>query len=246
MAKNFPYFKFTVSEWMTGDIVFESFEVQGLFINICALYWQRDGVLTVDDINKRYKKPDLLTELLNGFLLVNNGVVSVKFLDEQLIEANHISKINSENGSKGGRPKKTENKPTALNPLTEQKAKKSKEEQEEEIEQEKKEIKILNKSVFSFDEFWSLYPKKSGKEPCIKKYEKLSETDRQNIKETLADFKAFKPFKDYTHPNPLTYLNQKRWNDEIKNNQSITITSIKDERISAITKGIRENSNGRI
>lgn len=105
---------------------------------------------------------------------------------------------------------------------------------------------LENKSVFSFDEFWSLYPKKSGKEPCIKKYEKISETDRQNIKETLADFIKFKPFETYTHPNPLTYLNQKRWNDEIKNNQSITITSIKDERISAITKGIRENSNGRI
>ena len=42
MAKNFPYFKFIASEWMTGDIVFESLSVQGLFINICALYWQRN------------------------------------------------------------------------------------------------------------------------------------------------------------------------------------------------------------
>ena len=25
-----------------------------------------------------------------------------------------------------------------------------------------------------------------------------------------------KPFKDYTHPNPLTYLNQERWKDEVK------------------------------
>lgn len=137
MAKNFPYFKFIASEWMTGDIVFESLSIQGLFINICALYWQRNGVLSIDDINKRFKNPEELEQLTNRFFSVNNGLISVKFLDEQLIEANHISKVNSENGSKGGRPKapKTlEKKPTANRPLTDRKANESKEEKEEEKE----------------------------------------------------------------------------------------------------------------
>lgn len=135
MAKNFPYFKFIASEWMTGDIVFESLSVQGLFINICALYWQRNGLLSIDDINKRYKNPDELNELTDRFFSVNDGLISVKFLDEQLIEANHISKVNSENGAKGGRPKslKTqEKKPTANRPLTDHKANESKEEKETE------------------------------------------------------------------------------------------------------------------
>lgn len=135
MAKNFPYFKFIASEWMTGDIVFESLQVQGLFINICALYWQRNGSLSIDDINKRYKKPDELKELTDRFFSVNDGLISVKFLDEQLIEANHISKVNSENGAKGGRPKalKTlDKKPTANRPLTDRKANESKEEKEQE------------------------------------------------------------------------------------------------------------------
>lgn len=100
MAKNFPYFKFTVSEWMTGDIVFESLSTQGLFINICALYWQRDGNLTIDDINKRYKNPTELLNLINTFVEVENDIISIKFLDEQLIDANHVSKVNSENGKK--------------------------------------------------------------------------------------------------------------------------------------------------
>ena len=51
MAKGLPYFKFTPSEWLTGNICFEPLEVQGLFINICALYWQRDGQLSIEDIN---------------------------------------------------------------------------------------------------------------------------------------------------------------------------------------------------
>jgi len=135
MAKNFPYFKFIASEWMTGDIVFESLSAQGLFINICALYWQRNGSLSIDDINKRYKNPEELAQLTDRFFSVNDGLISVKFLDEQLIEANHISKVNSENGSKGGRPKapKTlKEKPTANRPLTDRKANESKEEKETE------------------------------------------------------------------------------------------------------------------
>lgn len=123
MAKNFPFFKFIATEWLTGDIVYEDFNIQGFFINICALYWQRDGELTIDEINKRYKDPELLSKLTDRFFSVSDGFISIKFLDEQLIEANHISKVNTENGKKGGRPKvlKTkEEKPNANRTLTEQ------------------------------------------------------------------------------------------------------------------------------
>jgi hypothetical protein len=145
MAKNFPYFKFFPTEWMTGDIVFECLDTQGLFINICALYWQRNADLTLEDINKRFKNPLQLANLTDRFISVNDNKISINFLDEQLLEAGHISKINSENGSKGGRPRSSETltkKPTAKRPLSERKAKKSKEEEEKE-----KEINI------TYDEF---------------------------------------------------------------------------------------------
>lgn len=121
MAKGLPYFKFTPSEWLTGDICFEDLEAQGLFINICAWYWQRDGVLSIDDINKRYNKPTALISLSNRFFNVQNNLISIEFLDEQLEERKHISKTNSKNGSKGGRPKTLEEKPTALISLSETK-----------------------------------------------------------------------------------------------------------------------------
>lgn len=141
MAKNFPYFKFISTEWMTGDIVYESLAVQGLFINICALYWQRNGELSLEDINKRYKAPEELKELTDRFFSVNDGLVSIKFLDEQLEEANHISKTNSENGKKGGRPKALETegkKPTALPNESEKKQIRIKE--EEELNKSKEEL----------------------------------------------------------------------------------------------------------
>jgi hypothetical protein len=105
MAKNFPFFKFVATEWLTGDIVFEELSTQGLFINICALYWQRDGKLSLQDINKRYKTI-IVDNLIDRFFTVIDGNISISFLDEQLIDAGHISKVNSENGKKGAEAKR--------------------------------------------------------------------------------------------------------------------------------------------
>lgn len=140
MAKNFPYFKFVATEWLTGDIVYEDLKLQGLFINICALYWQRDGVLSIEDLKKRYKHNDLIDELGSRFFTITDGFISIKFLDEQLIDANHISKVNSENGKKGAEAKR--NKANAKQPPSEGVANSSKEEKEEEKE--------LNNNKFSF------------------------------------------------------------------------------------------------
>lgn len=128
MAKNFPYFKFTATEWLTGDIVYESLELQGLFINVCAVYWQRDGKLTIEDLIKRYKNESLINQLIDKYIWSNNGNILIKFLDEQLIEANHISKVNSENGKKGAEAKR--NKANAKRPLNDSQAILSKEEKE--------------------------------------------------------------------------------------------------------------------
>jgi hypothetical protein len=145
MAKNFPYFKFVVSEWMTGDIVFETLATQGLFINICSLYWQRDGDLSINDINKRYKNPTELNDLINRFIIVENDLIAIKFLDEQLIDAGHISKINSDKGKKSAEKRAAvkqqfNNGSTDVQPIPTKKRKEKKirikEEKEEEIKLE--------------------------------------------------------------------------------------------------------------
>ena len=77
-----------------------------------------------------------------------------------------------------------------------------------------------NNSIFSFDDFWKKYPVKVGKDVCRKKFESLSDSDLQTIKDTIDDFIKYKPFDKYNHPNPSTYLNQKRWFDELSKNES--------------------------
>lgn len=109
MPTNFYYFKFIATEWLTGDIVFESLSAQGLFINICALYWQRSGKLSLQEIKNRYKNPPELDELIGKYIISKKTEIRIKFLDEQLLDTSRISKVNKTNGLKGGRPKKENN-----------------------------------------------------------------------------------------------------------------------------------------
>lgn len=159
MAKNFPYFKFTSSEWLTGDIVFEDLETQGLFINICAIYWQRDGELLIDDIEKRFenllgkaKLSECLAKLSDRFLSVKDkkiGKISIKFLDEQFNLLSELSHQNSLNGSKGGKAKALKDK-ELLATASDRLAKSSKEDKiREEEEKRRKELeKRKEKNIF--------------------------------------------------------------------------------------------------
>ena len=141
MAKELPYFKFHATEWMTGNIVYESLEVQGLFINICALYWKNLGVLSEKEIEVRFKKKSLIAYLSDRFYSVTDGFISITFLDEQLIERQKLSETNSKNGSLGGKPKVKRTVTETNRPQSETKANQSN--IEEEIEGEK-EVEVDN------------------------------------------------------------------------------------------------------
>lgn len=104
MSKELPYFKFSDSEWLLGNISLESFELQGIYISICALYWQRGGQLDKEMVNKRFRQPQALVDLIKGGYIheENNNNLKIKFLDEQLNELGLNHKIRVEAGRKGG------------------------------------------------------------------------------------------------------------------------------------------------
>lgn len=80
-----------------------------------------------------------------------------------------------------------------------------------------KENKEIN-TVFSFDDFWKIYPSKKAKEVSKTAYDKVSENDRATIKKTIQSFIDNVPFKGYNYPMAATYLNQKRYKDDIETN----------------------------
>ena len=83
--------------------------------------------------------------------------------------------------------------------------------------------------VYPFDEFWNDYDKKRGsKEKLIKKWNKMSDSEKLKIKEHIPIYKKSQPDKAF-RKDPETFLNNKSWNDEIikssKNgNEQITPT----------------------
>ena len=74
-----------------------------------------------------------------------------------------------------------------------------------------------------FDSFWSFYPNKVAKEKCKAKFLKLEPDEIIQILATIQNWSKYKPFESYTHPNPETYLNQKRWQDVIPEVKKIYI-----------------------
>lgn len=163
MERELPYFKFTVAKWLTGGIVFEPLNIQGLFINICALYWQKKGKLALEDINRRYKNPPELQQLTDRFISVNDGFISISFLDDQFEDRKQLSTTNSKNGKKGGRPKApsiVENKPTANRPLTDRKANESniEKKREEKNKNVERKIPFSLSEIFEKEKFAAAFP----------------------------------------------------------------------------------------
>ncbi len=68
-----------------------------------------------------------------------------------------------------------------------------------------------------FDDFWIRYPLKKGKEMCLKKWqrEKLDDIADDIIQKLDMQILNDRSWIAGYIPNPLTYINGKRWNDEL-------------------------------
>lgn len=128
------------------------------------------------------------------------------------------------NGKQGGRPKKTHGLPTANPGLTQPKPKKS-------LTNSQLPITILLKNVQkseddqsqspkdTFSEFWKAYPRKVGKGQAEKAWGKVKRP-AETLRAILEAIGWQRTSEQWTKdggqyiPNPSTYLNQRRWEDE--------------------------------
>ena len=95
MAKELPYFKFEPAEYIAGDIQDCSLEAQGVFINLCSLYWIREGVLMYASALQRIcnGNESALQELINVEVIsIEEKQIVIDFLDEQLDQFVETSK----------------------------------------------------------------------------------------------------------------------------------------------------------
>jgi hypothetical protein len=123
MAKELPFFKFEPSEWDNGIIQMCSFEAQGIFINICSMYWQRLGDLPYQLAVQKVcgGNATALRPLCDHKIIdVIDDKIHIDFLNEQLLEFKSIRNKNSENAQKGWEKRK--NDATAMRPHSDRNA----------------------------------------------------------------------------------------------------------------------------
>ena len=114
MAKEFPYFKFFPGEWIKGDITLCSLAAQGLFINICAYYWAKDGIMSLTNVEQRFNASAELSELLeNGVIYKEADIIQISFLEDQFPDFINKRKQCSNAGKQSGKMRRTN--PSKLN-----------------------------------------------------------------------------------------------------------------------------------
>jgi len=133
--------------------------------------------------------------------------------DMEIAKYQHQVENNRQLGKRGGRPKKTDME-TESKPNTNPK----------QIQIQKKNISSAKPTTTRFDDFWSSWPlskRKVARAECEKKWAKY---DLDMVADTIiASVNKLKRTEQWTSgfdPAPLTFINQRRWEDDAGEQQS--------------------------
>ena len=164
-----------------------------------------------------------LVELLEEEVITMEGD---RLFQKRMVRDGELSKKRAEAGSKGGkRPKSAQSDGCSVSSeeqtgskLTSKTKANSEIEIENEDENSKKEPSLIEQR---FDEFWAAYPRKTGKGYARKIFLKLA-PNKELFERMMASLEAAKRCEQWVKdhgqfiPNPSTWLNQGRWEDEYK------------------------------
>jgi rRNA processing protein Gar1 len=150
---------------------------------------------------------------LNGTVQEMTGSAATAFiLIKPTLDSGRKKAASGKHGGENGKgiKKQTESKPKA-------KAKQPKREKEREKEKER-EIENECYARDAFETFWKAYPRKVGKDAARRAFAKV----KVPVETLVAAVEAQKASPQWTKdngqfiPNPATWLNQGRWEDEVK------------------------------
>jgi len=194
MAKD-PAVLFYTSDFLSGTFTMDNEQV-GKYIRLLCLQHQK-GKLSEKDMLSICKAYD--NEIWDKFK-VEDGLYYNERMFNETIRRQKFSESRRNNAKS---PKKESTSEAYAKHM--------------ETETENRTITINQNINIDFEWFWNDYDKKVGdKQKLKKKWNKLTDIERQNAMNYIDLYKQSVPDKQF-RKNPETFLNNKSWNDEIIN-----------------------------
>jgi hypothetical protein len=218
-----PSFQFYPSDWLRDTALRScSTEARGLWIDmICYMHEGtpygylkvNNKVILADNLSRMV---GLTLEKVNGCLeeLHEAGVYDIandgSIFSKRMVRDEYLRNIRSEGGKLGGNPNlknmgkvnlvdnlKIENKDKPIPTPTSSSSSSS-----------------SNKYSYEFESFWKEYPRHENKIGAMKSWKKV-DVELDVILKAVEKHKQTKQWKDGIYPHASTWLNQRRWEDEM-------------------------------
>ena len=166
---------------------------------------------------------EALNSVLADFFVLHDDGYHQSHCDDAIAKYHAKAEVNKVNGKKGGRPKKTQSvifgNPNESEPKGNQQPITNNQQPNKETPSRKRDS--------LFDSFWQTYPKKVGKDAARKAFEKrkpdniLLECMLKAVRQQQMSDQWAKGFI----PNPATWLNEGRWQDEVSTEPLLALQS---------------------
>jgi uncharacterized protein YdaU (DUF1376 family) len=199
------WYKFHIGDYLTHTVHLSDAEDLA-YRRLLDLYYMSEKEIPLDTESVARKirlDLDITESVLNEFFERTETGYFNNRCHVEVTKYQHQVENNRQLGKRGGRPSKTESK-------TESKANNN-----------PKKIQIQNKNINTsskFDEFWNAWPsskRKVAKAECQKKWAKAGlDSVAQAIVLHVNAIKGTEQWTSGFEPAPLTYINQRRWEDD--------------------------------
>ncbi len=199
------WYKFHIGDYLTHTVHLSDAEDLA-YRRLLDLYYMSEKMIPLDTeavARKIRLDLDITESVLDEFFERTETGYFNNRCHVEVTKYQHQVENNRQLGKRGGRPSKTESK-------TESKA-----------NDNPKKIQIQNKNINTsskFDEFWNAWPaskRKVAKSECQKKWAKHGLDSVADV--IIAQVNILKTSEQWTggyEPAPLTYINQRRWEDD--------------------------------
>jgi uncharacterized protein YdaU (DUF1376 family) len=204
------WYKFHIGDYLTHTVHLSDAEDLA-YRRLLDLYYMSEKAIPLDTESVARKirlDLDITESVLNEFFEHSENGYYNHRCHVEIAKYNHQVENNRQLGKRGGRPLKTES-------ITETKANTN---PNRNRNRKRNTISSVAPTTSRFDDFWNNWPtskRKVAKSACKAKWERLAlDPLADKINAVVARLRASEQWISGYEPAPLTFINQKRWEDD--------------------------------